>query len=854
LSTIDQTIPASDTLTQSHALDTGCFHCGLPVTAASRCEAEIRSERRAFCCSGCLTVCQVLHESGLDGFYQRLNYQEAKAPPPDMPADLDQYDLEEVQEEFVRALADGRKEANLLVEGIHCAACVWLIEHALADMDGIELAEVNLAHQRLKIRWLDDRVSLSSIMQRLGNIGYAAVPFNPETVEGSVQRHNRALLFRMAFAGFGAMNIMWISIALYAGAVSGIDAEQKHFFQWVSFFIATPVLFYSGWPFLRSAWLGLKHHALTMDLPIAIGAVSTYLYSCWITWQGSGEVYFDTVVSFLFVILIGRYLEGLSKRNASSAALRLMELQPRLATRLIESGEERVSVRKLQQGDRLLVRPGEKIPADGKVVEGRSYVDESMLTGESRPLQKTMGCSVAAGTMNVDGSLTLLVQDAGEGTMLARIVQLVETAQGSKAAVQRIADRIVPWFVAATLGLAIFTFLFWLRQDFDTALLAAVSVLIITCPCALGLATPMAIAVGVGAGAGRGVLIRNGQALESLSKISHVVFDKTGTLTEGKMRVLDVLPANDFDRVQLLRLAASVESCSQHPVAQAVIKELETNGNEEEMAYPALPPCKDFTLESGLGITGTAEGHHIALGNRRMMKKANVAVSAEFEQQQQRIEQAMGMAVFISVDGLLAGLIHVQDKVRDESGALIEALRQQNIGVTLLTGDSRKAAEQLQSQLGKMDIVAEVLPEGKEAEVIRLQQRGEHVLMIGDGVNDAPALARADISIAMGSGMDVSMECADIVLMTNDLGRVGFAVLLAQKTLRTIRQNIGISLFYNIMLVPAAMAAMITPVFAAIAMPVSSLLVIGNAILIHRRISVGGGWVSGETTQIRRAK
>jgi Cu2+-exporting ATPase len=851
LSTIDQNIPPSDALTQSRALDAVCFHCGLPVSTVSRCEAEIRGEKKAFCCAGCLTVCQIIHESGLDGFYQRLNYQEAKAPPPEMPVDLDQYDLEDVQQEFVRALAEGRKEADLLIEGIHCAACVWLIEHAMADMDGIELAEVNLAHQRLKIRWLDDRVSLSSIMQRLGNIGYAAVPFNPETVEGSVQRHNRALLFRMAFAGFGAMNIMWISIALYAGAVSGIDAEQKHFFHWISFFIATPVLCYSGWPFLRPAWLGLKHHALTMDLPIAIGAVSTYLYSCWIIWQGSGEVYFDTVVSFLFVILIGRYLEGLSKRNASSAALRLMELQPRLATRLIESGEERVSVRKLQQGDRLLVRPGEKIPADGEVLEGQSYVDESMLTGESRPLQKTTGCTVAAGTMNVDGSLTLLVQDAGSGTMLARIVHLVEAAQGSKAAVQRIADRIVPWFVAATLGLAIFTFLFWLSYDFDTALLAAVSVLIITCPCALGLATPMAIAVGVGAGAGRGVLIRNGQALESLSKITHVVFDKTGTLTEGEMRVLDISPANNFDRVQLLRLAVSVESCSQHPVAQAVIKELAADGDTEATPHPTLPPCKDFTLESGLGITGAVEGQYVALGNMRLMEKGNIPVSKEFKQQQQQIEQAMGMAVFIAVDGLLAGLIHVQDKVRDESAALIETLKQQSIGMTLLTGDSRRAAEQLQSQVGEMDIVAEVLPEEKEAEVVRLQQAGEHVLMIGDGVNDAPALARADISIAMGSGMDVSMECADIVLMTSDLGRVGFAVLLAQKTLRTIRQNIGISLFYNIMLVPAAMAAMITPVFAAIAMPVSSLLVIGNAILIHRRIS-SGGWVSAQANAERK--
>ncbi len=755
-----------------------------------------------------------------------------------MPVDLDQYDLEEVQQDFVRSLAGDRKEATLLVEGIHCAACVWLIERAMANIRGVDLAEVNLAHQRLRICWFDEQCSLSSIMQRLGNIGYAAVPFNPETVEGSVQRHNRALLFRMAFAGFGAMNIMWVSIALYAGAFSGIDADQKHFFQWVSFFIATPVLFYSGWPFLRSAWLGLMHRHLTMDLPIAVGAVSTYLYSCRITWLGSGEVYFDTVVSFLFVILIGRYLEGLSKRNSSSAALRLMELQPRLATRLNESGEERVSVRKLRKKDRLLVRPGEKIPADGEVLQGQSYVDESMLTGESRPVRKTAGSVVVAGTMNVDGSLTMQVQKIGADTKLARIVRLVEAAQGSKAAVQRIADRIVPWFVAATLALAAFTFLYWFGQGFDIALLAAVSVLIITCPCALGLATPMAIAVGVGAGARRGILIRNGQALESLSKITHVVFDKTGTLTEGEMQVHDIWPANNFDSAQLLALAASVESCSQHPVAQAIMKKTDEDGG----IGATLSPCSDFTLQSGMGITGVVEGAHVALGNMRLMAMAGAPVSEELEQRRHDIEQGMGMAVFVAVDGVLAGLIHVQDKVRHESRALIEALEGRNIGMTLLTGDSRLAAERLRSELGEMNVVAEVLPEEKEAEIIRLQQLGEHVLMIGDGVNDAPALARSDISIAMGSGMDVSMECADIVLMTNDLERVGMAVLLARKTLRTIRQNISISLLYNIMLVPAAMAAMITPVFAAIAMPVSSLLVIGNAMLIHRRIASGSAW------------
>ena len=805
---------------------TRCYHCGLPVSGAAACDAEINGEKRSFCCAGCKTVCQVIHESGLDDFYNRLNYQSAEAPPPETPLDLEQYDLPEVQVDFVRTLEAEKKQAHLLVDGIHCAACVWLIEHGLNGMDGIELAEVNLAHQRLNLRWDSSRVKLSAIMMRLGRLGYAAAPFNPEAAEGSLQRRNRSLLFRMAFAGFGMMNIMWISIALYAGAFSGIDSELKQFFHWISFCIATPVLLYSGWPFFRAALLGLKQLRLTMDLPIAIGALSTWFYSSWITLNASGEVYFDTVVTFLFVILIGRYLEGLSKRNASSAALRLMELQPRLATRLLGDGEERISVRKLQLGDHLLVRPGEKVPADGIVLSGESYIDESMLSGEARPLRKEAGANVVAGSMNVDGSLTVDVCSMGADTVLARIVTLVEEAQGSKAKVQQIADRIVPWFVAATIGLALITFLCWLEDDFNTALLAAVSVLIITCPCALGLATPMGIAVGVGAGAKRGVLVRHGQALEILSGITHVVFDKTGTLTEGRMRVMQVLTANGFEPDKLITLAAAVEGKSRHPLATAIVVELKT----KQLS------CESFLSESGLGVSGLVGGCRVVIGNLRLMQRDSIAVPEQMQSEQSRIEQQMGVAVLVAVDGVLAGLIHLQDRVRAEAASLIQSLRQQGIGITMLTGDSTAAAQALQETLGEMYVVAELLPEDKEAEIRQLQARGEKVLMIGDGVNDAPALARADVSMAMGSGMDVSMACADIVLVSSDLSRVGFAIKLAQKTLSTIRQNIGISLAYNVILVPAAMAALVTPVFAAIAMPVSSLLVIGNAILIRRRI------------------
>jgi len=826
--------PPSAFLSANNPLDDGrCFHCGLPANGASTCAGDVGGEQHLFCCSGCLNVCQVIHEAGLDAFYQRLHKQEAEmAPPPDSPGDIDQYDLPDVQQEFVHTIADGSKQAHLMVEGIHCAACVWLIERALEKMPGIIRAEVNLAHHRLLLHWQPGITPLSKIMQRLAALGYAAIPFNLDTAEGEMRAQNRRLLFRMGFAGFAAMNIMWISIALYAGSFSGISIEDRHFFHWVSLAIATPVLFYSGGPILISALRGLRLGSLGMDLPIAIGALATYTYSLWQTVQGGEHIYFDTVVSFLFVILVGRYLEALARRNASSATLRLLELQPRMATRLTESGEERVAVRKLVAGDRLLIRPGDKVPADGIVLEGISHIDESMLTGESKPVHKQSECRLAGGTVNGEGSLVMLVEVTGEGTVLSRIIHLVESAQGSKARVQRLADRIVPWFVGTTLLLSAITFLFWVQSDFDTALLAATAVLIITCPCALGLATPMAIAVSTGVAARYGVLVRNGEALESLSRITHVVLDKTGTLTEGRMFVSDIYSAGDKDR--LLQLAGAVERHFSHPLATAICASLETNG------LPFIPCSKPQSL-AGMGVGAVVEDCEIWIGNRRLMNKLGIALDAAMTEACERIEAEMGVAVLIASDGELLGLLRIEDQLRQGAEGLVAELSKRGIGITLLTGDSAAAANHLQQRLSQhastpILVLADVLPEDKLGYIAKLQKQGERVLMAGDGINDGPALAQADIGIAMGQGTDVSMECSDIVLMGSDVSKIPWTISLGQRTLQTIRQNLGLSLAYNIILVPAAMAAWVTPVFAALAMPLSSLLVIGNAILIRRHM------------------
>ncbi len=818
-----------------------CFHCGLPVTSEGRQEAVIAGNKQEFCCSGCVIVCQTIYDSGLDGFYQRLQSAEI-APPPEQSQDPEQFDLEDVQAEFVNTVGQ-ESEATLLVEGIHCSACVWLIERSLEPLEGVISSEVNLAHHRLRLRWDQSQIKLSRILKRLHALGYIATPFDAERAEGISVKQNKSMLYRMAFAGFGMANIMWISISLYAGelSASGIDPAHKQFFHWISLCLATPVLFYSGWPFLRGAFLGLMHRRLNMDLPISIGVIATYAYSVWITLSGVGDAYFDTVVAFLFIILIGRYLEGASRRNATSATSRLMELQPRSAMR-VENGEPvLVSVRRLTLGDYVLVRPGEKLPVDGLIVDGQSSIDESMLTGESLPVKKQIGDEVAAGTVNGQGTLTVKVNQLGQNTTLAKIIHLVESAQGSKAPIQSLTDRIVPWFVAIVLCLSAATFLFWYyHAGFDKALLASVSVLIITCPCAFGLATPMSLAVSVGHGAGKGVLVKNGAALETLAGVTHIVFDKTGTLTEGRMVVSDVYLSDEtsLTEQQVLGFSARVESHSEHSIAKAITARFAEIDDQKKFDLQK-EKLSDFSNIPGRGVTAVVANHQIAIGNKAMMNEQGVDIPVHLKQKSHFVEHSMGVAVFIAVDGQLVALIAVQDKVRDEAKELIDSLRSEGVAITLLTGDSQGAAEYVAESLGgQIEVIAHVLPEDKEKVIADLQTQGERVVMVGDGVNDAPALSRADVAIAMGSGKDISMDCADIVLMSNELLKIKFALNLARQTIRTIRQNIYISFAYNIVLVPLAMSANLTPVFASIAMPISSLLVIGNAILIRKRCKI----------------
>ncbi len=802
-----------------------CFHCGLANSEKNKFETEIEGNKQQFCCLGCLSVCKMIYKSGLQGFYQRTPDGQLLAPPPEPPKDISLYDLDDVQSEYVDSLGETRN-IHLLVEGIHCAACVWLIERTLSNTAGIIDIKVNLANKRLHIRWNNEQIKLSNIIQRLSETGYAALPFDPETAEGAIKKQNRTLLLRMAFAAFAMMNLLWVSIALYSGADKG---EFRSLFHWIGFALATPTLLYSGWPFLKGAWTGLKQLHLTMDLPIAIGATITYAYSVYVTVTESqiGEVYFDTVVNFIFVILVGRFLEAKSKRHAIAATQRLLDLQPKVANVIRDGKTQIVPIRSVKQNETVLIKAGNKIPVDGIIIKGQSSINEAMLNGESIPVKKSVNDHVSAGTINIDSALTVKVENTLRKTALGKIISLVEEAQASKAPIQCIADKIVPWFVAITLLLATLTFIWWYSSGIEHALLAATAVLIITCPCAFGLATPMAIAVASGLGAHEGILVKNGAVLEYLSDINHFVFDKTGTLTEGKIQVTHIYTDN-IDEEKLLHITAQIEQYSEHSIAKAI-----TNEAKKRNLTLNTDSVNHFENKAGFGIKADFDNKNIVIGTSNWLKENNIEINKDLQNKATEFENQGISCIHIAINKNEAGLIVIADKLRADAKQLIENLRKDNIKLTLLSGDRKNVAEAIAKELGGMNVIAEVLPEDKDNVIKQLQKKGERVAMVGDGINDAPALIRADVGIAVGSGTDVSMESADIVLLSNELEKIRQASQLSRRALKTIRQNIGISITYNVIMVPLAMMAFVTPLVAAISMPVSSLAVIGNAARIR---------------------
>ncbi|MDE2312414.1 MAG: copper-translocating P-type ATPase [Patescibacteria group bacterium] len=723
---------------------------------------------------------------------------------------------------------------------MHCASCVRVLERSLGKVPGVSVANVNLATEQATVDFDSAQVSDQVLAEAVAAVGYQAdfiaAKESDEILQAEKQTELRRLRGKVVVSlALGGL-ILWGS---FPGLMGTAPALLRTF--WVQLVLALPVQLWAAAEFYRAAWTSLKHRSANMDTLVALGTSVAFLYSLFVVLlpQAVRQIglepmpYFDTAALIVGLILLGRYFEARAKAGTSEAIKKLVGLQAKTARRIVGNKEIDVPISEVLVGDILRVRPGEKIPVDGVVTEGWSSVDESMVTGESLPADKSVGDVVIGATINKTGMFLMRASKVGQETMLSQIIKLVQQAQGSKAPIQRVADLISSYFVPVVIMLSLLTFVLW--YDFGPrlallhALLNAVTVLIIACPCAMGLATPTAIMVGTGKGAHNGLLIKDAASLEMAHKVQTVVFDKTGTLTVGKPDVTDIIAFENRNQKEILMIAASLEKGSEHSLAETIVK-------MAELKNVQLAGVESFLAIPGQGVEGGINGKRVSLGNRRLMQRDRIDISG-IESQIEQLEGEGKTVMILAVNGHAAGLIAVADVVKDSAKAGIEALRRQGIETVMISGDNQRTAQATARELGINQVLAEVLPDQKETEVRKIQDRGRIVAMVGDGINDAPALAAADVSLAMGGGTDVAMEAAGITLINKDLSAVAATISLSKQTMRAIKQNLFWAFGYNLVLIPVAMGALyptfhvlLSPVFASAAMALSSVSVVMNSL------------------------
>jgi P-type Cu2+ transporter len=798
---------------------TDCFHCGLAVPPGSDFQLTLEGQCRDFCCPGCQAVAEAIVDGGLSSFYQFRSQINQR---PDLNDSRDDkytpFDLPEVQQDFVRDIEGGQQQAQLILEGITCAACVWLIEHHLQKIEGVVDVKVNANTHRCLVTWTPEKMPLSQLMHELARIGYAPQPASEDRQHQLQQQEQRQILMRLAVAGLGMMQVGMFATALYAGALQGISESWESFFRWISFAVATPVVFYSARSFFQGAKRALMMRHLTMDVPVALAIGGAYAASAWATINGGGEVYFDSVSMFTFFLLWGRYLEMRARHRNSLATGRLAQLLPLTADRWHQDSHSFVSVpvKSLQPGDKVLICAGGTVPCDGRVVEGRSGIVEALLTGEPDAIQKTVGDQVTAGTLNTDAPLQIEVEAVGAQTRLSAIEYLVEQAQQEKPQQVAMADKLAGYFVGAVLVVSAIVFTSWYFIEPDRALWITLSVLVVTCPCALSLASPAALTAAVAELRDNGLLITRGHVLESLSSITHVIFDKTGTLTVGEPQVSDVILLNsDITRDQVLAMAAALEAGSSHPLAKAFTP------------WAGQAFGRHITQQTGHGVEGDIDEQHYRLG------RVDFA-AAHLSEAPLEPKAASGQWLLLCGEREPLAWIALQDTLRASAADAVKRLQQRGLQIELLSGDSSAVGQQLASHLGLDACRTGVTAKQKLEHVHALQESGERVLMVGDGINDIPVLSGADISVAMGGATDLAQTRADSILLSSDLHALDKAFDCAVLTRRIIRQNLSWALAYNGLALPLAALGLIPPYLAAIGMSLSSLVVVTNALRIHK--------------------
>ncbi|MBU2886895.1 cadmium-translocating P-type ATPase [Gilvimarinus agarilyticus] len=785
-----------------------CYHCGLPLPRLEHYPVEIDGVERLMCCPGCQAVATAIADGGLSRFYQYRQASSQKPTDQSTSSDYQIYNDPDVQSEFVLPLSRQQNQANLLLQGITCAACTWLIEKHLLAIDGVESVRINVTSFRAQIVFEPDVVELSDIMQQLALIGYQPHPATDEAQVKLEQRENRLALMRLGVAGFGMMQAGMVAVGLYTGAAD----QWQIVLRWLSLLLSTPVVLFSAQPFFRAAWRSLRAGQLVMDVPVSLAIILGFGASLWATVTKQGDVYFESIAMFVFLLLVGRYLEMRSRARSRIGRSNVAQLIPAVATRWQEGAWVQVAVRQISCGDRVRIDAGQNICADGVVLSGSTSVNEAFITGESTPVAKAAGSTVIAGSENIDSPIEITVESVGSGTRLSAVERLIQQAEADKPQQLALADRVARYFVAGVLLVCLAVFAVWSWLDSSRALWVALSVLVVTCPCALALAMPTALTTATEALRKRGVLITRGHVLETLPHIDRVLLDKTGTLTTGRMSLdqLEVVRQGE-NKEYLLAVIAALEEGSRHPIANAF------NTWRHQLK------ATDIQQHLGAGVEGVIDGKHYRFGRFDF-----AAVSGAQPTSTQGLQLSLSDEV-----GQLAK-VTLNDPIRDEASTLLHRLSSLDLQTELLSGDAPANVERVATQLNINTYRSSATPEDKLSHLATCQDRGDTVAMIGDGINDVPVLAKADVSFAMAQASELAATHADVLLLADSLDPISDTFEKAAQTRKVIRQNLTLSLLYNAIALPLAACGLVTPWAAAIGMTASSLIVVLNAMRLAR--------------------